>query len=188
MIPVLGSHDTSAYFHHHITALIRLPGKRTVSSTLLWLPQGQGEAWAHLASPVPGWGFGRQQILSSTVVKPPPASAADERDEGSIPGQEDPPGVGNGNPLQYSGLKKSKDRAWQVTVDGVAKSQTWLSDGTCTDPQYIQEWRRTQFWNGNVQSNCIKFKMKARFLLFEIPIFISLLTDNNRFYFSTPSY
>ena len=149
MIPVLGSHGTSAYFHHHITALIRLPGKRTVSSTLLWLPRGQGEAWAHLASPMPGWGFGRQQILSSTVVKTPPASAAEERDEGSIPGQEDPPGVGNGDPLQSSGLKKSKDRgAWQVTFHGVAKSQTWLSDGTRRDSQYIQEWRRTQFWNG----------------------------------------
>ena len=34
------------------------------------------------------------------------------------------PGEGNGNPLQYSGLENSIDRAWQVTVRGVAKSQT----------------------------------------------------------------
>ena len=38
------------------------------------------------------------------------------------------PGVGSGNPLQYSCLENSMDRgAWQPTVHGVAKSQTWLS-------------------------------------------------------------
>ena len=44
---------------------------------------------------------------SSRVVKTPPASAADG-DVGSIPGQENPPGVGTGNPLQYSGLKNPR--------------------------------------------------------------------------------
>ena len=40
-------------------------------------------------------------------------------------GQEDNPGEGNGNPLQYSGLVNSMDRgACQATLDGVAKSQT----------------------------------------------------------------
>ena len=39
--------------------------------------------------------------------------------------REDPPGEGNGNPLQYSCLENSMDRgAWQATVDGVAKSRT----------------------------------------------------------------
>ena len=34
---------------------------------------------------------------------------------------------GNGNPLQYSGLENPMDRgAWQVTVHGVAESQTQL--------------------------------------------------------------
>ena len=43
--------------------------------------------------------------------------------------REDPPGEGNGNPLQYSCLENSMDRgAWQATVDGVAKSWTQLSD------------------------------------------------------------
>ena len=38
--------------------------------------------------------------------------------------QEDPPGGGNGNPLQYC-LGNSMDRgAWQATMMGVAKSQT----------------------------------------------------------------
>ena len=37
------------------------------------------------------------------------------------------PGEGTGNPLQYSCLENSMHRgAWQVTVHGVAKSQTWL--------------------------------------------------------------
>ena len=44
-------------------------------------------------------------------------------------GQEDPPGEGNGNPLQYSCLENSTHReAWQATVTGVAESQTQLSD------------------------------------------------------------
>ena len=38
-------------------------------------------------------------------------------------GWEEPPGEGNGNPLQYSYLENSKDTgAWQATVHGVAKS------------------------------------------------------------------
>ena len=38
-------------------------------------------------------------------------------DLGSIPGSGRPPGVGNGNPLQYSCSENSMDReAWQATV------------------------------------------------------------------------
>ena len=38
------------------------------------------------------------------------------------------PGEENGHPFQYSCLENSMDRgAWQVTVYGVAKSQTRLS-------------------------------------------------------------
>ena len=40
-------------------------------------------------------------------------------------------GEGNGNPLWYSCLEDPTDGgAWQATVHGVAKSQTWLSDFT----------------------------------------------------------
>ena len=39
------------------------------------------------------------------------------------------PGEGNGNPLQYSCVENPMDGgAWQVTVYGVAKSQTRLSN------------------------------------------------------------
>ena len=42
---------------------------------------------------------------------------------------EDPPGVGNGTPHQYSHLENPMDRgAWWATVHGVVKSQTWLSN------------------------------------------------------------
>ena len=59
------------------------------------------------------------------MVKNPPASAAGTRDVGSIPGSERSPGVGNGNPLQYSCLENPVDRgAWQATVHGVAESDT----------------------------------------------------------------
>ena len=63
------------------------------------------------------------------VVRNLPASAGDMKVTGSIPGLGRSPGEGNGNPLQYSCLENSMDRgAWQVTVCGVANSQTWLSD------------------------------------------------------------
>ena len=42
-----------------------------------------------------------------TVVKSPLAHAVDARDLGSIPGSGRSPGVGNGNPLQYSCLENS---------------------------------------------------------------------------------
>ena len=39
------------------------------------------------------------------------------------------PGVGNGNPLQYSHLEKSVGReAWRATVRGAAENPTRLSD------------------------------------------------------------
>ena len=44
------------------------------------------------------------------VVKTPPANAEDTRIVGSIPGPRRPPGVGNGNPLQYSYLGNLKGR------------------------------------------------------------------------------
>ena len=44
-------------------------------------------------------------------------------------GQEDALELKNGNPLQYSCLENSMDRgAWWVTVHGIAKSWTRLSD------------------------------------------------------------
>ena len=53
------------------------------------------------------------------LLKNPPVNAGDARDVGSIPGSRRSPGVGSGNPLQYSCLENPMDRgAWQATVHG----------------------------------------------------------------------
>ena len=63
-----------------------------------------------------------------SVVKNPLASAGDTGDVGSIPGSGRSPRAGNGNPLTYSCLENSVNRAaWRATVHGVAKSLTRLS-------------------------------------------------------------
>ena len=54
-----------------------------------------------------------------SVVKNLPAN---EGDTGLIPGLRSSPGVGNGNPLQYSCLEDCMDRgAWWATVHRVKK-------------------------------------------------------------------
>ena len=59
------------------------------------------------------------------------ASVYNAGDLGSSPGLGRSPGEGNGNPLQYCCLENPTDRgAWYVTVYGVAKSWTLLSDFT----------------------------------------------------------
>ena len=59
------------------------------------------------------------------ALKNPSVRAGDTNDMGWIPGSERYPGVGGGNPVQYSCPEKSMDRgAWQTAVHGVAKSQT----------------------------------------------------------------
>ena len=60
-------------------------------------------------------------------------SACNAGDSGSIPELERPPGVGIGNPLQYSCLENSRGRgAWWAIVHGVTNSWTWLSPHTHT--------------------------------------------------------
>ena len=44
------------------------------------------------------------------MVKNLPTSAGNTRDPSSIPGKERSPGIGNGNPLQYSCLENPMDR------------------------------------------------------------------------------
>ena len=44
----------------------------------------------------------KSDLPGGSVVNNPPANAGDPRDVGSIPGSGRCPGVGNGNPLQYS--------------------------------------------------------------------------------------
>ena len=59
------------------------------------------------------------------MVKNSPTKAGDNRDLGLILGSGRSSGGGHGNPLQYSCLEKPMDRGgWQVTVHGVAESDT----------------------------------------------------------------
>ena len=56
------------------------------------------------------------------MVKNPSANAGDARDADSVPGSGRSPGVGIGNPLQYSCLGNPMDRGtWQTAVYGVAR-------------------------------------------------------------------
>ena len=68
---------------------------------------------------------------TSLVAQTIKASAYNAGDPGLIPGSGRSPGEGNGNPVQYSCLENPMDGgAWWAAVNGVAKSQTRLSDFT----------------------------------------------------------
>ena len=72
------------------------------------------------------WGF-----PDGSAGKESTCNAGDAGDLGSVPGLGRSPGVGNGNPLQYSCLENSMDRGtWRATVHRAAipRSQTQLSD------------------------------------------------------------
>ena len=69
-----------------------------------------------------------ENFPSSSVAK---ESTCNSGDLSLIPGSGRFPGVGNGNPLQYSCLENSMDRgAWQAIIHGVTKIQTRLSTHT----------------------------------------------------------
>ena len=58
-----------------------------------------------------------------------PANEGNVRDADLISGSGRSPEEGNGTPLQYSCLESPMGRgAWQATVHGATKSQTWLSN------------------------------------------------------------
>ena len=54
--------------------------------------------------------MGEKGFPGGTVVKNLPANTGDAKNVGSIPGSGRSPGVGNGNPLQFSHLENSMDR------------------------------------------------------------------------------
>ena len=61
--------------------------------------------------------------MRASLIAPLVKTACNAGDLGSIPGLGRSPEEGKGHPLQYSGLENSMD----CVVQGVAKSQTWLS-------------------------------------------------------------
>ena len=81
-----------------------------------------------------------------------PANPGDTGDSCSIPTSGRFSGGGNSNPLQYSCQDNPIDiGAWQSTVPGVAKSQTWLSNWahtrmhTCCLPLFLSAWINAPF-------------------------------------------
>ena len=81
-------------------------------------------------------------------VKYLPANAGDIRDVGSIPGSGRSPGIGNGNPLQYSCLDNSTDRgAHEVTKSMTEYQPSFLVVSTphfhCWGPGFYP-WFRNQ--------------------------------------------
>ena len=79
-------------------------------------------------------------IAVGSGVKNLPTNEGDSGVVGLIPRSGRSPGVGNGNPLQYSCLENPMDRrAYWDTVHRVAKSQTQLSDWACTQAQWQGE-------------------------------------------------
>ena len=85
---------------------------------------------------------------ASQVVKDSLANSGDSRDTGSISVSGVSPGVGNGNPLQYSYLENSMDRGdLQTIIHGVTKSQTWLNDWTHKDIETLPStWETQSLW------------------------------------------
>ena len=68
-------------------------------------------------------------VFTSSSSSGGKASACNAEDLGFIPGSGRSSEEGNGNPLQYSGLKNFVDRGpWRATVHGVAKSEILLSN------------------------------------------------------------
>ena len=78
----------------------------------------------------PPWKAG---LPGGSVTKNLPANAGDPLRSLD---QEDPPGEGNGSPLQYSWLRNPTDRGcWLAMVHGFAKSWTWLRDWRLGTPR-----------------------------------------------------
>ena len=72
------------------------------------------------------------------------ANAGDSRDVGLIPGLGRSPGGGYGNPLQYSCLENSMDRAtWQATVNG---SQSWAQLKWLSPAELVMSFGGRTFW------------------------------------------
>ena len=70
------------------------------------------------------------------MVEKPPAKAGDA---GSIPGSGRCPGVGNGNPLQYSSLENPMDRgAWWTAVHRITESDISEQLSTSLDIHSIE--------------------------------------------------
>ena len=100
--------------------------------------------FVHCLSPSSG---GASQV--ALVVKNPPASAGDARDEGLIPGSGRSPGEGHREPLQYSYLENPIDGgAWRVT-------KSWTQLKRPSMHTHTLSLRARSFFAGSLQSTAL---------------------------------
>ena len=106
-----------------------LPQASWVAQLVKNLPVMQ-ETWVQFLGPP----WRRDRLPTSLFLGFPGGSDGKESscnagDLGLIPGLGRSPGIGHGNPLQYSCLESSMDRGpWWATVHWITKSRTQLSD------------------------------------------------------------
>ena len=86
------------------------------------------------------------------VVKTPPASAEDTTDAGSVPELGRCPGVGNGNPLQYSCLEKSIGR-------GAWRAMAWSTESDATEHNFMLVVPDIQVFQASVQKKIKKYNL-----------------------------
>ena len=99
---------------------------------------------------LPWWLSGKESVCNAGNV-------------GLIPELGRSPAGGHGNPLQYSCLENSMNRgSWQVTVHGVAKSQTRLNDFQCHYPKFHREDNLSQILHApNLLEHVLSWKQEG---------------------------
>ena len=87
------------------------------------------------------------------MVKYLPAIAGDTGDMGLILGSARSPGVGNGNPLQYSCLENPRDRGvWWAAIYGVTESDT-------TEATWQQQQQQQHFIRASQVAQQLRFHL-----------------------------
>ena len=112
-------------------------------------------------------------------------TACNAGDPVSIPGLGRSPGEGNGNPLQYSCLGNPMNRGAQwVTVHGVAKSQTRLSNWGAFYPA-PSDWSETTLWVLGLMFLSFVFFFKLYKIVLVLP---NIKMDLPQVYMCSPSW
>ena len=111
-----------------------LPGESQGQRSLVAAIYGVAQSWTRLKRLSSSSSSEDGQVRvggfpGGLVIKNLPANAGDIGDLGLNLKSGRSPGVGNGNPLQYSCLTYTMDSgAWQAAVHGVTKSRTRLNN------------------------------------------------------------